>query len=268
MTTNGDPKCKTALITGCGRRRVGFVVAQFLAQRGYNVAIHYHSSAEAAKNNQRDLQAAGVQAETFPADVRNEEDVRSLVAAVLDRFSRIDVLVTTASTWFPIPLEQVSADDVRDSFDVNALGTFLCAKYVGLQMVQQTQGGNIVTIGDSLIAHPYVHHVAYFLAKGSIPTLTRTLAVELGERNPKVRVNCIEPGPVMLPDNMPEAARQATSEATIVAQADLPSTVATTVGYLIDTPMITGSCITLDGGRNVGREQRCRRGTPLQDAPG
>jgi pteridine reductase len=65
-------------------------------------------------------------------------------------------------------------------------------------MVAQPEGGSIVNIGDWAIARPYLNYAAYFPSKGAIPTLTRTFAVELGTRNPRVRVNAILPGPVLL----------------------------------------------------------------------
>ncbi len=249
---------QTVLITGSGRKRVGYVIAQHLAARGYNIAIHYHTSAQPAAENVAELAALGVEAEKFSADVSDEDDVREMIAAVVTRFGSLDVLVTTSSIWKTIPLEEVTADDVLASFRINTLGTFLCAKYAGLQMVAQDRGGSIITIGDSLIEHPYVDHAAYFTAKGAIPTLTRSLAVEFATRNPAVRVNCIEPGPVMFPDDLPEAKRVAHRESTLVKQADCPETVAHTVSFLIDNSMLTGCCIPLDGGRNVGREQQAR----------
>src|SRR5438552_2240354 len=77
----------------------------------------------------------------------------------------------------------------------------------GLAMVRQPEGGCIVTVGDWAVARPYVGYAAYFPSKGAIPTLTRCLAVELGSRNPAVRVNCVLPGPVFLPTDLPEAER-------------------------------------------------------------
>lgn len=125
-------------------------------------------------------------------------------------------------------------------------------------MVSQSEGGAIVTIGDSLIHHPYVDHAAYFTAKGSIPTLTRAFAVELGTRNPQVRVNCIAPGPVMFPEDMSDTDRQVTTESTLLKHADDPQTVADTVEFMIRNSMLTGHCISLDSGRNIYHEQLWR----------
>src|SRR5205085_4192353 len=127
-----------------------------------------------------------------------------LFAAARERFGRLDVLVNCAAIWRPKRLEDVSAADVRAHFDSNVLATFLCGREAGLVMVGQPEGGCIVNVGDWAEARPYPGYAAYFASKGAIPTLTRCLAVELGTRNPRVRVNCVLPGPVLLPADLPE----------------------------------------------------------------
>ncbi|MDG1895169.1 MAG: SDR family oxidoreductase, partial [Fuerstiella sp.] len=195
-TSEGQP---VALITGSGRHRVGNVIARYLAERKYQIALHYHSSKEEAVETLDELRSVGVNCEAYRADVSSDDSVRQMVTQVNDRFGRIDVLATTASVWSSGSLDNITADDLRSNFDVNTLGTFFTARAVGAVMVEQPEGGSIVTFGDWAIERPYMHHAAYLLSKGTMPTLTRTLALELGHRNPKVRVNCIHPGPVMFP---------------------------------------------------------------------
>lgn len=252
---------KTALITGSGRKRVGYEIAKVLATDGYDIAIHYHSSEDEAKDNVQEIRSLGVDAERFQADVSSEEEVSTLVDDVCARFRSIDVLVTTSSIWKTISLDDVSAEDVLNSFRVNTLGTFLVCKYAGKKMVAQESGGAIVTIGDSLIHHPYTDHAAYFTAKGSIPTLTKCFAVELGSRNPNVRVNSIEPGPVMFPDNLSQDEQQAHVASTLTEKVDSPEIVGRTVLHLISNPMLTGHCVPLDSGRNVAHEHVFRTRT-------
>ena len=76
---------------------------------------------------------------------------------------------------------------------------------------------------------PYLNYAAYFPSKGAIPTLTRCLAVELGSRNPRVRVNCILPGPVMLPPDLPEEERRQAIDATLVKREGSPTNIAQAV---------------------------------------
>ncbi|HXG12159.1 MAG TPA: SDR family oxidoreductase [Gemmataceae bacterium] len=240
-----------ALVTGSGKRRIGWHVADALAGRGYALVIHYRRSAAEAAEAVAHFQNKGVPAVAFQADLTNEEAARALVQQTLDRFGRLDVLVNCAAAWGSKRLEEVTAADVRHYFETNTLSTFVCCQQAGLAMVRQEQGGCIITLGDWAIVRPYLNYAAYFPSKGAIPTLTRCLAVELGARNPRVRVNCILPGPVMLPPDLPEAERRQAIEATLVKREGSAGHIAQAVLFLIDNDYVTGICLPVDGGRTI-----------------
>jgi pteridine reductase len=242
---------KVALVTGSGKRRVGWHIAQALAARGYVLAVHYRQSEAEARETVAELTGAGCAAAAFQADLLDEAAVHGLVQGVLERFGRIDVLVNAAAIWNRKSLEDVTGDDVRQHFEVNALGTFLCCQHAGLAMVQQPEGGSIINIGDWATVRPYVGYSAYFPSKGAIEALTRSLAVELGTRNANVRVNCILPGPVMLPPDLPAAEREHAINATLVKREGRPENVAQAALHLIDNDFITGACLPVDGGRSI-----------------
>jgi len=244
-------RSRVALVTGSGKRRVGSVVAEALADRGFAVAVHYRTSAAEAAETVSALRSRGVDAESFPADLTDESAVRGMVAAVIARFGRIDVLVNCAAIWQRKRLEEVTAADVRRTFDTNALSTFLCSQLAGLAMVKQPDGGLIVNMGDWAEVRPYLDFSAYFASKGAVTATTRCLAVELAQRNPRVRVNCILPGPVMMPPDLPEAERQQSINATLVKHEGSPRNVALAVLSFLDNDFITGVCLPVDGGRTV-----------------
>ena len=238
-------------MTGAGKRRVGNTIARMLAARGYALALHYNRSAEEAQATVVELKERGVEARALQADVSREADVARLFDQTLASFGRLDVLVTAAAVWAPKPLEKVTAEDVRRQFEINALGTFLCCQQGGLIMVSQPEGGAIVTIGDWAVARPYPDYAAYFPSKGAIPTITRTMAVELARRNPAVRVNCILPGPVMLPDDLPAEEREQAIAGTLVRREGRPEHVAHAVLFLVENDFVTGVCLPVDGGRTI-----------------
>lgn len=240
-----------ALVTGSGKKRVGAAVADALARRGYAVAVHYRSSAAEAAETVASLTAHGVEAEPFAADLTDEVAVRRLVTAVLARFGRLDVLVNCAAVWKRKPLEEVTAADVRLHFDTNALSTFLCCQQAGLAMVAQPEGGAIVNVGDWAEVRPYLGYAAYFPSKGAVTAITRSLAVELGTRNPRVRVNAVLPGPVMLPPDLPQAERDHAVRATLVKREGSPANVAQAVLALVENDFVTGASLPVDGGRTV-----------------
>ncbi len=242
---------RVALVTGSGKRRVGWHVADALARRGYALVIHYHTSAADAAESVRYFQQQGVQAVALPADLSDERAVRALVEQTLEHFGRLDVLVNCAAVWQRKRLEDITAADVRRHFETNTLGTFLCCQQAGLAMVRQPEGGCVVNFGDWAEVRPYLNYAAYFPSKGAVTALTRCLAVELGTRNPRVRVNCVLPGPVLLPPDLPEAERRQAINATLVKREGSPENVAQAVLSLIDNDFITGVCLPVDGGRTI-----------------
>ncbi len=242
---------RVALITGSGKRRVGWHIAEALAERGYALVLHYRSSATEAAESAAQFEKRGVEVLLQQADLGDESAVRRMVDETLKRFARIDVLVNSAAIWERKRLEEVTADDVRKHFETNALGTFLTCQHVGLVMTRQNWGGNIVNVGDWAEVRPYLDYAAYFPSKGAVSSITRCLAVELGSRNPRVRVNCILPGPVMLPPDLPEEERRQAIEATLVKREGSPRNVAQAVLAFLDNDFVTGVCLPVDGGRTI-----------------
>jgi pteridine reductase len=242
---------RVALVTGSGKRRVGWHVAEALAKRGYDLTLHYRSSAAETQQTVADFRQLGVAVEAYQADLADERAVRGLVAAGLERFGRIDVLVNCAAVWQSKRLEDVTAADVRLHFDTNTLGTFLCCQHAGLAMVRQPEGGVIVNVGDWAEVRPYLHYAAYFPSKGAVTTLTRVMAVELASRNPRVRVNCILPGPVMLPPDLSDEDKREAINGTLVKREGSPANVAQAALAFIDNDFVTGVCMPVDGGRTI-----------------
>src|SRR5947209_10485654 len=105
-------RTRVALVTGSGKRRVGWHVAQALAKRGYALAVHYRSSMAEAGGTVEGLRLAGVEAAAFQADLTDETSVHRLIDQVLTRFGRLDVLVNAAGAWKSKRLEDVTAADV------------------------------------------------------------------------------------------------------------------------------------------------------------
>ena len=213
--------------------------------------MHYRSSAEEAEETASLLRTLGAEARTFHADLSDEVAVTKMVRDVVSSFGRIDVLVNCAAVWQRKRLEDVTATDVRLHFDTNAMGTFLCCQQAGLVMTKQPEGGLIVNVGDWAEARPYLDYAAYFPSKGAVNAITRCMAVELGTRNPNVRVNAILPGPVMLPPDLPDAEKQHAINATLVKREGSPNNIAQAVLSFLDNDFITGVLLPVDGGRTI-----------------
>ncbi|MCE9528303.1 MAG: SDR family oxidoreductase [Planctomycetales bacterium] len=240
-----------ALVTGSGAKRVGNVVARALAARGFHLVLHANRSVQEAEETVNDVRRDGGKAIALTADLTNESAARKLVDDAHQHFGRLDALVNCAAIWRPVPLEKVTADEVRRNFEINTLATFLCSQQAGLIMAAQPTGGVIINIGDWAVARPYLNYAAYFPSKGAIPALTRDLAVELAARNPRVRVNAILPGPVMLPPDLPQAEREKSIAGTLVKREGSPRHIAHAVLFLIENDFVTGVSLPVDGGRTI-----------------
>lgn len=242
---------RVALITGSGRKRVGNVVAEALAERGFAIALHYRSSAGDTAETVERLRALGRECRAFQADVANEGQVAEMFRGVVEWAGRLDVLVTCASVWEPGNWKDVSAAELRRQWEINTLGTALCCLQAGRIMAAQPEGGVIITVGDWAIERPYPNYLAYFTSKGAIPTLTRALAVELSRENPKIRVNAVLPGPVMLPENLSQPEVQGAVAGTLLKRPGRPENVAQAVLSFIENDYVTGVCLPVDGGRTI-----------------
>lgn len=248
-----------ALITGGGRDRIGRVIARDLAAQGYRVVLHYHRSQAAAEEGQREIQEQGGLCEIIQADLTSAAETDRMFRTLREQFPRLDVLVSTASIYNPCPLEEITEEELLRNFQVNTAGSFWAARAAGLWMAEQETGGSIVLFGDAALDLPYCDHAAYFVSKGSIPTLTRVLAVELAARNPRVRVNAIQPGPVLFPPQASEQERQELVAGTLVKNADCPDMVAHAVRFLVENQFVTGTLLPLDGGRNLAPGETMHR---------
>jgi pteridine reductase len=244
---NDSVESPVAIVTG-GAVRVGRAIVLELAARGYRVAVHANKSLHIGQELVQQLTKSGHQAAAFGAELRDEDATRAMIDRARRHFGRLDALVNSAAIWAPTPLATTAADDVRRFFEVNALATFVCCQHAGHIMAEQEEGGAIVNIGDWAIERPYRDHGAYFVSKATIPTMTRMFAVELA---PRVRVNAVLPGPVLMPETVSPIEQQRAIAGTLLKRAGRPENVAQAVAALLQNDFITGACLPVDGGRTI-----------------
>ncbi len=249
--TNAASEKPVAWITGSGSPRVGQVIARYFANRGYRIAIHANKSIENAMDIKAELSRLGTEAIVVSGAIENPDFARSSVQRIVHSFGRIDVLINSAAIWDWKSFEEITAADVQRQFEVNTLGTFLCSQAAGLHMVTQPTGGAIVLVGDWAVSRPYPDFSAYFVGKGSIETMTRSLAVELATRNPAVRVNAILPGPIMLAATISLERANAIQQQCLLKRHGNPENVAHAAYFLATNDFVTGVCIPVDGGRSI-----------------
>lgn len=246
----GDP-LPVVLVTGSGAPRVGREIGLHLLDCGYRVIFHAHRSLSEVQDLVAKLKSHGKPCDFVSGPVEDASVIEGWIECLTQRYGRIHALVHSAAIWNRTPLESATLEDLESHWRINALSPFLLTQKFGLAMVPHESGGSMVLIGDWAIERPYVDYGPYFLSKSTIPTVTRTMAVELAQRNPRVRVNAVLSGPVLLPpDTNPEVAEAVISESLLKRQGT-PTDIAEACRYLLEAPFVTGACLPVDGGRSI-----------------
>jgi 3-oxoacyl-[acyl-carrier protein] reductase len=183
---------KVALITGAGRG-FGRAIALAFAREGARVAANYLGSRAGAEEVAAEAGRLGTEAVALRGDVAREDDVKALVAATLERFGRLDVLVNNAGIMVRGPMLAVPAEECRRMFEVNVTGTMLCTRHALPAMIER-KCGRIINLSSQLAQRAVGGggFAAYAATKGAIESLTRALAAEVGVHG--ITVNAIAPG--------------------------------------------------------------------------
>lgn len=243
MDLNG----KTALITG-GAHRLGKAISLALAQAGCHVAVNYHRSATAAEATVAQARTYGVQAEAWQADVADPGQVEQMVAAIKERFGRLDVLVNSASHFQRTPFPTRDLTAWQRVTGVLIHGAFYCANAAAPLMLDQG-AGCIINIADLSAWQPWPNFAAHSVGKAALLALTRQLALELA---PTVRVNAVAPGLILPPPDYSPAQVQRAVAKTLLRRWGSPEDVTHAVMYLIHAEYVTGEVIAVDGGERFG----------------
>lgn len=181
---------RVVLVTGSSRG-IGAEVAVKAAAAGARVAVHYHRSAEHAQGTLERARAAGAEAETFTADLRDGPAAEALVGRVIERFGRVDGLVNNAGRTLVGPFLDIDPSDWDDVLRTDLTAAFRTCRAVLPSMVERGDGA-IVNIASRLGQMGIAETAAYSAAKAGLIGLTRSLAREFGPRG--IRVNAVAPG--------------------------------------------------------------------------
>ncbi len=183
--------------------------------------------------------------------IEHEDVVAQWRDKIFEVHGGCNVLVQSAARWDPQPLEETSERDFARAMSVNAIGPALGCKIFGLAMTQQEAGGAIVNIGDWAVRRPYRDFSAYMASKGAIRTITESMAVELALRNPRMRVSCILPGPVMIDKRVSRERRERIRRECLLQRDGCADDVAQAAMFLATSPFVTGVSLPVDGGRSI-----------------
>ncbi|GAA2503968.1 SDR family oxidoreductase [Streptomyces thermolineatus] len=237
---------KVALVTG-GSRGIGAAVALRLAQDGADVALTHRGSAGPAEEVVARITATGRKGWAVRADSADPEEVRGAVAAVVERFGRLDVLVNNAGVGAVGPVEAVALDRIDQVLAVNVRAPYL---YAQAAVEHMAEGGRIVSIGSCLAQRvPFPGSALYATSKAALTGLTKGMARELGPRG--ITVNLVHPGPTDT-DMNPGDGESADFQRgfTALGRYGTAAEVADAVSYLVgeSARYVTGAELAVDGG--------------------
>lgn len=232
-----------ALVTGAAVR-IGRAIAEALAQRGYDIAIHYHTSKNEAEKLAEDIQNKGVNCDFFQADLSRFSEHSRLVERVKETFPHLNVLVNSASIFEKASLTDTEEDLFDRHFDINLKAPFfLCRDFA--RLIGQ---GQIINILDQRIARHHSTYFAYTLTKKTLAELTRMAATELA---PKIRVNAIAPGYILPPAGQDRSTLEYLDRKIPLQQQGNLKQIQQAVHYLIENDFVTGQILYVDGGENL-----------------
>jgi gluconate 5-dehydrogenase len=186
---------KVAIVTG-GAGGLGRPTSLGLADFGANVVVT-DIKREALEKVKSEIEQLGRESLAITCDVTNPEDVKKMVKQTMDKFGRIDILVTYAGRNIPKPAEEYPYEDWKSVIDLNVTGVFLCNQEVGKVMIKQKRG-KIVNVSSVRGRYGLKrNYIGYCTSKGAVDMITRTLACEWAKFN--VLVNAIAPTVVETP---------------------------------------------------------------------
>ena len=240
-------------MTGAAHR-LGRAIAAELARAGARVAVHYGSSRDRAERTVADLEAAGIEARAFGADLTRPEEVAGLIDRVHEGFGRLDVVVNSAASFVARPLEEIEAGEWDEVQALNLRAPFLLVRHAASLLRESDRDGEpaaIVNISDLSALNLWTGFAHHGTSKAGLLHLTLVAARELA---PAIRVNALVPGAILPPPGVdPETEEwRRRGERVPLGRTGRPDEVARAVRFLAESDFLTGVVLPVDGGEHLG----------------
>jgi len=243
-------KKKTVLILGASGG-IGSEISKSVAKTGNSVLIHYYSDETKAKEIAAEINKDHGSAEIIQADLSSHKGVEELLNQINKKNLNVDALIHCASPEnSPISFHQLKWEDVQLQIDVNLKSIFFILQRLIPRMIENG-GGNIVLVGSAYTSGtPPINQFRYIVAKSTIVSAAKCLAVEFGPQN--IKINVISPGMTntIMNSTIPEKVKLMTKMQTPLRRIAEPTDIAELTAFLL-TPggdHISGQNYRIDGG--------------------
>jgi len=243
---------RVALVTGAATG-IGRAAAVALAEAGYDVAINYSRSEQAARETSALAQAKGAKTLLFKCDVSDDPSVRKMLAAVEQEFGRLDALVNNAGTTSnikPSDFEAMTAEEWDRVFAVNVRGMFQVTRAAAPLL--KAARGSVVNTASIVGLRPGPQPLPYAASKAAVVSLTKLLALNLA---PDVRVNAVAPGWMegdwmkrMLADRYDDLMARRAKSTPLRRCATAEDVAEVIVNLITSNRFVNGEIIVIDGG--------------------
>ena len=262
MTVTANiPACipRAALVTGAAQR-IGRAIALALAEAGFDVAVHCHSSRDAGAATCEAIRRLGRRATLLQADLADEAATQALLPRATSVLGPIGVLVNNAC-----PFERDEWQDAtRASWDAH-IEPGLRAPFVLMQhfarVLPADAEGAVINMLDQRVWSITPHFISYTVAKAGLWALTQSMALALA---PRIRVNGIGPGPALPNTRQSEEQFVRQSASVPLRRGTTPEEIARAVLAILALPAMTGQMLALDGGQHL-QWQPGRHGPPPEE---
>ncbi|MCA0929829.1 SDR family oxidoreductase [Ruegeria profundi] len=246
-----------ALVTGAGKR-LGRAMALYLAQRGYDIAVHFATSEQAAQETVAEIQSLGHSAIALQADLLDEAQVSTLLSRAAEALGGpITCLINNASIFEYDNIHTATRESWDRHLESNLRAPFVLTQAMaeqGLKPDTDEAGepvatGLIVNMVDMRVRKLTPEFMSYTIAKMGLWALTRTAAQAL---TPAIRVNAIGPGPTMQGHRQTEDHFKTQRANTVLERGANLSDITAALGYFLDAHAVTGQLLCVDGGQHLG----------------
>jgi NAD(P)-dependent dehydrogenase (short-subunit alcohol dehydrogenase family) len=246
-----------ALITGAGHR-LGRAMALYLGERGYDVAVHYASSAKGADEVVAELKAMGRNAVALQADLLDEDATQALFPRAVEALGGpITCLINNASIFEYDTIATATRDSWDRHLSSNLRAPFVLTQAMAAQGLEAEVDDNaepravamILNMVDQRVRKLTPEFMSYTLAKMGLWALTQTTARALA---PSIRVNAIGPGPTMVGAKQSDAHFEEQRHNTVLGRGSNVEDICAALGYFVDAPAVTGQLLCVDGGQHLG----------------